>query len=334
MTDPIVVVDIGGTTLRIGRYRPGTGQVTDVRRMPVDGLDPHPGERAKELQQRVLHQLEREIAEELAGESPGTPVGISFAGPVAADGTVIGAPTIWGAGGEPLALGQSLSTALGHPVLVANDITAAAWRYADTETEAFCLITVSSGIGNKVYRDGQVLVDPAGYGGELGHWRVDPAPDAPRCDCGGQGHLGAVASGRGILAAARREAVARAGDFARSELGRHCAGEPARIDNRMLVAAVAADDPFATGVLSAALRHLASAVTAVYTAIGVRRYLIIGGFALAVGEPFARLLTEQLIDLGCFGLDDDQIRRMVSVGRADDDHGLLGIGRMVQATLT
>jgi len=102
----------------------------------------------------------------------------------------------------------------------------------------------------------------------------------------------------------------------------------------MLVAAVAADDPFATGVLSAALRHLASAVTAVYTAIGVRRYLIIGGFALAVGEPFARLLTEQLIDLGCFGLDDDQIRRMVSVGRADDDHGLLGIGRMVQATLT
>jgi len=151
VTDPIVVVDIGGTTLRIGRYRPGTGQVTDVRRMPVDGLDPHPGERAKELQQRVLHQLEREIAEELAGESPGTPVGISFAGPVAADGTVIGAPTIWGAGGEPLALGQSLSTALGHPVLVANDITAAAWRYADTETEAFCLITaVNSATGASI----------------------------------------------------------------------------------------------------------------------------------------------------------------------------------------
>ncbi len=329
MTDHIVVVDLGGTTLRIGRYRPGSGQVTDVRRMPVDGLDPNPGESATRLQQRVLRQLGRELKD----ESPDSPVGIAFAGPVTADGTVTGAPTVWGSGGPPLALARTLEAALDRPVLVVNDITAAAWRYARTETEPFCLITVSSGIGNKVFRDGRVLVDPAGYGGELGHWRVDPSPDAPRCDCGGRGHLGALASGRGILAAARRGAVEDPAAFAGSGLALRCAGEPALIDNPTLVAAAVAGDRFTIGILQNALRHLAAAVTAVYSAIGVRRYPVIGGFAQAVGELFVRLLTEQLLELGCFGLGDQQIRRMVSLGYADDDHGLIGVGHLLERRL-
>ena len=56
--------------------------------------------------------------------------------------------------------------------------------------------------------------------------------------------------------------------------------------------------------------------------------------AVAVGRQFTDILTEQLLDLGCFGLDDDQVRQMVRLGHADDDHGLIGIGRMLEHRFT
>ncbi|NYI04217.1 ROK family protein [Allostreptomyces psammosilenae] len=326
-------MDVGGTTLRVGSYAVADGRLTDVRRTPVEGMARHPGDPVPLLQRRVVDQ----IAEAVAARPgpPGGPlaVGIAFAGPTTADGLVLGAPTVWGRGGEPLPLGPVLQERLGRPVVVVNDITAAAWRYAATEPEPFCLLTVSSGIGAKVFRHGEVLLSPRGHGGELGHWRCDPAPDAPPCDCGGRGHLGGIASGRGALAAARRAVEHDPAGFAGSLLGRLCQGRPERLDNPALAAAVRAGDPFATGVLRDGLRHLAGAVTAVFTAIGVTRYIVIGGFALAVGPRYAELLTEELRRLGCFGLTEEEIGRMVTLGHPDDDHGLLGVGALLGRVL-
>jgi glucokinase len=330
----VVVTDVGGTTLRIGRFA-ADGAVHDVRRIPVDGLDRHPHAPAEALQERVLDQLAASLADYLrspAGLGAGA-VGLAFAGPVAGDGSVTAAPTIWGPGGRPLPVGRILERRLGLPVLIVNDITAAAWRYAATETVPFCVITVSSGIGNKVFRDGEVLLDAAGHGGELGHWRVDPAPDAPRCDCGGRGHLGAIASGRGMLAAARRAAAADPAGFAGSVLAEPAGGVPEAISNAALVAAIRAGDGFAGTVLRRGLRVLAVAVTCLFSAIGVRRYIIIGGFALAVGDRFARGLTAELVELGCFGLRPDEIAGMVRMGAGDDDHSLIGVGRLLSRRL-
>ncbi|WP_433607129.1 ROK family protein [Dactylosporangium sp. CA-139114] len=326
-----VVADLGGTSLRIARMERGAAAVTDARRMPTDGLGRHPHADAGELQRRVVAQLIGELGAYL-GSPAGAgadAVGLSFAGPMSADGLALAAPTVWGAGGAPLAVGPVLEAALGLPVLVANDITAAAWRYADAEPEPFCLFTISSGIGCKVLRHGEVLVDAGGYGGELGHWRVDPAATAPRCDCGGRGHLGGIASGRGVLAAARRAAAERPGDFAGSALWAGAGGRPEQIANEDLAAAIRAGDPFATGVLEAALRPLAAAVGAVFAAIGVRRYLFIGGFAVAVGPRFIEVLGDQLVRAGCFGLTAAQIRAMLALGAADDDHSLIGMGRLL-----
>ncbi len=324
------VADIGGTTLRIARYGTDTGAVTDIHRTPTEGMDRHPGAPVADLQNRVVEQL-ADLAARAVQRHDSTALALAFAGPVTADGRVMAAPTIWGRRGEPLPLRLLLEERLGLPVVVVNDLTAAVWRYAATEgTQPFCLITVSSGIGSKVYRAGEVLLDADGHGGELGHWTCDPSPQAPRCDCGGRGHLGAVASGRGMQAAARRAALAAPADYARSLLA-HSAPDPEQLDNRALVAAVRAGDGFATEVLRGGLAHLASAINAVFTSIGVRRYVIMGGFALAVGPRFAELLTEELQRLGCFGLSAEDIRRMVVLGEPDDDHGLIGAGRLLTA---
>ncbi|MEW1696241.1 ROK family protein [Streptomyces sp. NPDC091278] len=321
-------MDVGGTTLRVGTFDAGAGGLLpDVRRTPVDGMARFPGAPVPVLQERVVEQIARE-AERRAGVRGSDGLCVAFAGPVGRDGTVRGAPTVWGGGGGPLPLRELLEARLPVPVLVVNDLTAAAWRYGADSPEAFCLLTVSSGIGNKVFRGGEVLLDDEGHGGELGHWTYDRSPDAPECDCGGRGHLGALASGRGVLAAVRRAALADPEGYAGSALARAAAG-PAEVDNPAVAAAVRAGDPFATEVLRGTLVPLAAAIDGVFTSIGIRRYVLVGGFALAVGERYRELLVAELVRRGCFGLTDGQAGAMVVLGEDDDDHGLIGAGLLM-----
>ena len=331
--EDFLVADIGGTNLRIGRMTAGGDGPYGVRRTATEGLDRYPGAPSAELQRRVLQQLETELAAALAvpAASDVRAVGLSFAGPVTAGGVALAAPTIWGGPGGPVPVRARLGARLGLPVLTANDITAAAWRYVSPENDAFGLFTVSSGIGGKIFRRGEVLVDDDGFGGELGHWRVDHSATAPLCDCGGRGHLGGISSGRGVLRAVRSAAREHPREFAGSALAGPAAGRPAAISNEAVAASARAGDPFTDRVLHAALRPLAMAVSGVFAAIGIRRYLFIGGFAVAMGERFVEILSDELIALGCFGLNPAEVRAMLALGAADDDHSLIGIGRMLAA---
>lgn len=329
----ITVMDVGGTTLRVGTFDTGAdGLLPDVRRTPVDGMARFPDAPVPELQRRVVEQIARE-AERAASASGSDGLCVAFSGPVGRGGRVRGAPTVWGAGGETLPLQELLATRLPVPVVVVNDLTAAAWRYGAASPEPFCLLTISSGIGNKVFRAGDVLLDDEGHGGELGHWTYDSSPDAPPCDCGGRGHLGAIASGRGVLAAIRRAALADPDAYARSALA-PAAADPAEVDNPAVAAAVRSGDPFATGVLRETLVPLASAIGGVFTSIGIRRYVLMGGFALAVGERYRELLVAELARQGCFGLTDEQVATMVVLGADDDDHGLIGAGLLMDRRIS
>ena len=73
------------------------------------------------------------------------------------------------------------------------------------------LFTVSSGIGSKMFdrKSSQGVIDHLPYAGEIGHIVINDDAHAPVCDCGAKGHLQAIASGRGIERAARREAPER-----------------------------------------------------------------------------------------------------------------------------
>ncbi len=328
-----VVADLGGTTLRLGRVVGGQLETDSIRRVATENLRLHPDDSACVLQRRVMSQLIDALRTYL--RSPigigASAVGLSFAGPLTRDGVAVAAPTIWGHGAAPLCIYQVLQKALDLPVFVANDITAAAWRYMASESQSFCLFTVSSGIGNKVFWRGDVLVSDEGHGGELGHWRVDHSPDAPRCDCGGQGHLGAIASGRGVVALACRMAAQQSREFAYSMLFKPAGGRPDAITSIALAAAVRSEDAFALGVMREALKPLASAVSCLFAAIGIRRYLFIGGFANAVGQAFITMLGDELVRFGCFGLNEEEMRGMLCLGAPDDDHSLIGIGHMVSA---
>jgi predicted NBD/HSP70 family sugar kinase len=326
-----LVLDIGGTSLRIGWFDPASGALSGVRRHAVVNFHQMAGAPVAQVQQAVLAQLQQLCGSMLAAAArPVAAVAIAFAGPVAADGMVMDAPTIWGGRGAPLALGALLSGRLGLPVHVLNDVSAAGWRYAAAVGEPFCLITVSSGVGNKVHYDGATLVNRFGYGGEIGHLRVDFAPDAPLCDCGARGHLGALASGRGAVEVARRFALAEPQAFGASLLGRLCAHGAHAISAHAIAAAVAERDPFAERCVRHGIVFMARTVAGVYAAIGVRRYLFMGGFAQALGQRYLDILAEELRQVGMFGVAPEDVAGLLRMAELDDDHGLIGAGRYLQ----
>lgn len=61
-------------------------------------------------------------------------------------------------------------------------------------------ITVSTGVGGGVVSGGKLLTGVGGLAGHLGHTLADP--HGPMCGCGRVGCVEAIASGRGIAAAA------------------------------------------------------------------------------------------------------------------------------------
>ncbi|MER5995919.1 ROK family protein [Streptomyces viridosporus] len=329
-----LVADLGGTTLRAGWAEAGADAVSGVRRVPVDGVARFPDLPTGELQARVVGQLVSVLRERfLAAPRPPAALAVAFAGPVGRTGTVVDAPTIWGRRGPDLPLARILGQELGVPARVLNDVTAAGWRYAvpgGEDDDFFCMVTVSSGVGNKVFHRGEVLLPQDGRGGEIGHLRVDFTPDAPRCDCGERGHLGAIASGRGALHATRELARRFPGAFARSSLSAACGGDPGRLSAQQVASGIHGHDSFAVHAVTPGVRHLARTLATVHTALGVRRFVVMGGFARAAGEPYLRLLAEEMTKAGSFLLPPSgEAQDMLHPAAPDDDDGLIGCVRLL-----
>ena len=100
-------------------------------------------------------------------------------------------------------LTQTLEQITGLPTLAVNDAQAAAWAEYHAlggEYRDLVFITVSTGVGGGVVSGGKLLTGVGGLAGHLGHTLADP--HGPVCGCGRVGCVEAIASGRGIAAAA------------------------------------------------------------------------------------------------------------------------------------
>jgi predicted NBD/HSP70 family sugar kinase len=132
-------------------------------------------------------------------------LGLSLPGPVdPVSGRPSQPPMLPGWDAYPVA--EHLQPALpGVPVLTANDADAAAMgEYAAgyTHVQSLCLVKVSTGIGTGIVIGGRSYNGVDGGAGDIGHVRVSPRSEA-RCQCGMQGCLAAVASGRAVAAELR-----------------------------------------------------------------------------------------------------------------------------------
>ncbi|HZU82777.1 MAG TPA: ROK family protein, partial [Polyangiaceae bacterium] len=321
--DRHLVFDVGGTQLRAAVYDGATGALVEVARGDAPSFSRHPGASWPELRARLVDEMSALRSRVDPAGGVGSAV-VAFAGPVDRGGQVLAAPTLWGASGRyPYALDRELMDAWpGTDVRVLNDVTAAGYRYMRGIDDEFCVVAVSTGIGNKVFVRGQPLLGPSGAGGEIGHLQVDASPAAAACDCGGRGHVGAIASGRGVTARAQRRAGLDPGSFAASTLARGGA-DASTLTAEAIAAAYRGGDPWAGEVVREGADALALAFAAIHLAVGVERFVLVGGFALGLGAPFCEAVQDALA-ARCW---QGRARAAdVVLGEADGSCALLGAG--------
>ena len=198
-------VDVGGTKIAAAVVSP-EGRILNEVRYPTQAVPPN----------RLIDTIARAITEVKDGFEVG---GVCVAVPgliLAAENRVVFAPNLHEI--ENIRLDEELGRTTGLSVTVENDANAAAWgefRFGsgkDVDHQVF--ITLGTGVGGGVITHGVLLRGSQGAGGELGHVTIDPT--GPRCSCGNNGCLEALASGTAI----ERRAREVASDLPDSALGR------------------------------------------------------------------------------------------------------------------
>ena len=289
-----ILFDLGGTHLRCAL----SGEDDELGKIQKTRIETFlDGHQPRVVWDKILAQMTSyvESVNGLAGSQ--APVILAFPGPIDAHKRIIGAPTVTGSNDLAIPdLRAELMSLTKRNVYILNDVSAAAWHFGRRlEIERFMVLTVSSGIGSKIFdcRHPDGVFDSKPYAGEIGHFIVDESPLAPRCDCGGIGHLGAIASGRGIERRARLLAQADTASFLGSACARDfCATATTLTNEQHLVPAAKAGDAWAISVIRESTRPLARVLNCVVLGSGLDGIVLIGGFALGLGAFYLDLVRE------------------------------------------
>lgn len=182
-------IDIGGTKLAVALVDSSL-QIQDRHELPT------PASKTPDALRAALQAL----VAPLQGQA--TRVAIASTG-IIRDGSLLALNPHNLGGLLHFPLVQTLEDLTALPTLAVNDAQAAAWAEYHAlggEYRDMVFITVSTGVGGGVVSDGKLLTGIGGLAGHLGHTLADP--HGPVCGCGRVGCVEAIASGRGIAAAA------------------------------------------------------------------------------------------------------------------------------------
>jgi predicted NBD/HSP70 family sugar kinase len=265
-----VLLDLAGTVREHG-----------VRRTPVN--DP----------QLIIRAMARTVEELIAGSDVARDrivgVGVATPGPLdAARGTVIDPPKLlqW----HRVPLRQSLADALGLPVMLEKDTTAAAvaelWTGDDPPDASFLFIYLGIGIGAALVIDGDVVRGSSSNVGEVGHIIVDPS--GPDCACGQRGCVEVMCTPQAIVEQAARLGVFD-GDATSTD-------DPESVDARFteLCERAAAGGDRAAAVLEQAARTIGVLISALTNMLDVDRVVLGGPFWSRLAPVYLRVLPAVL----------------------------------------
>ena len=197
-------------------------------------------------------------------------IGVACAGQIdPTTGTVIQAPNL---GWRDVPLAARLAEVFHVPVVVENDVRAAAWGefVARGRQGSLVAVFVGTGVGSGAVLEGKLWRGAGNAAGEVGHTQV--VPDGLPCRCGRHGCLEQYVSGSGFQ---RRLAAAMAAGRP-SRLTVACGGEASRLTAREVHAAAKEGDVLAQEFWSDAVRFLTLAA-ANYVTLVNPDVLVMGG---------------------------------------------------------
>lgn len=263
----------------------------------------------------VLASIDTAI-DHLTWDLPVDAIGVGVPGQVDNNAGSVRLAVNLGIGDQPFRLAERLSSSRGLPVLVENDVRAAAFgifeklRQNGDDPGDLALLSLGTGVAAGVVIDGAVHRGATGMAGEIGHVVVDRSGSL--CRCGQTGCLETVVSGPAIAAAWKS--------------GQQ---NPASA----LFAAAADGDRTASKLADEVTAHLAIAIHWLAAAYDVETIVLGGGLAEA-GQPlldavrYALVRTAGSSDLATRTLDPNRIRLSPPGG----PHGARGAGLLAART--
>lgn len=264
MKTPLAVgVDLGGTKVETALVD-SHGEVVSSHRSPT-----HPEKGADKIVEDIARCVELCLRK---GRGEAQAVGIGIAAQVDRSGLIRFSPNL---GWKDFPLRAKLEERLGLPVVVSNDVRAAAvgeWRFgAGKGVDDLVVVFVGTGIGGGVVIGGQLLEGCNSTAAELGHTTL--LVDGRKCRCPNRGCLEAYASGWAIAERAREavQAKPRAGKKLIS-----LAGSNDRITAAVVSQAYYDEDPLALQLFMETAHYLSSGLVSVVNAFNPC-LLILGG---------------------------------------------------------
>ncbi|BBX84380.1 ROK family protein [Mycolicibacterium aubagnense] len=186
MPELTLALDIGGTKIAAALVDPD-GVLVHREQLPTPHAD----------REQVWGTVDALIESALvvAGGRPLRGVGAGCAGPIDTVAGTVSPLNI--AAWQQFPLVDRLAGRTGLPVRLAGDVVCLAmgehWRGAGRGSQFLLGMVVSTGIGGGLVQGGVPYLGRTGNAGHVGHVVVEP--DGPRCACGAQGCVEAVASG-------------------------------------------------------------------------------------------------------------------------------------------
>lgn len=250
-------------------------------------------------------------------------VGVGSPG-VVIDGTVGGAANVPGFL-ERFALGDLLEQKLGHPVRVANDVTAAAVAEqrlgAARGTDDVLAVFVGTGVGGGIVLGGRPFEGAAGGAGEFGHIVVRQGGAV--CPCGRRGCVEAYAGRRAMVLAAERAAAAGTPTILFDVVAEEGRSRPT---SGVFKTALDRGDQLVADLVDDAIAALGAGIASAVNLLDVDVVVLGGGLADKLGEPF-RLRVDAAARPHLF-LQPPRVRLVCA--ELGDEGGALGAALLAQ----
>jgi glucokinase len=279
--DLLVGVDVGGTKVAV-LVTDGLANVLSRTSMPtlLDSQETTVGGIAQAIQQGV--SLAGATMRDVAAVGLGVPGRVDTQTGVVRQAVNLN----W----QELAVGEHLSSLLGVPCFLENDVRLAAAglkRHPDyVAVKNLAYVSVGTGISAGLILDGGLYRGTHGMAGEIGHTILDP--QGPHCICGARGCLEAMAAGPAI-ARLGEEAVESGVDTVLRLRGR----EPAGVTAQVVYDAAREGDAAAQAIARRIARYLAQALYLMIMTYDVER-IVLGGGVSRAGDAFFQPILHEL----------------------------------------
>jgi len=307
---PVLAVDLGGTKILAALIH--NGKILNKYYVPANG-----SEGPQAVINRIFESIDRVLAQACLSLSRIRGISIAAAGAIdAKNGIITLSPSLPGWRNIPLV--KMVREKYPVDIFIIHDANASALGEhsygAGRGTRDMIFLTVSTGIGGGIIINNKQYDGAAGAAGEIGHMTIDI--NGPKCNCGSNGCLEAMASGTAMAAAAKSRLLS--GE--KSRLMEMVNGSIEAVTAKEIGAAAAEGDRLSIEVINR---------TAIYLGVGLANLvnifnpemLVIGGGVSNLGElllaPARKVVLERAFAFPA---------QMCKIVRAElgDDSGVVG----------